>query len=354
MKKDYYDILWIEKNASPDEIKKAYRKKAMDSHPDRHDGNHEKENEFKVINEAYAVLSDPDKKNRYDRYGSADENSFGGMGGFDFGNINVEDIFSSVFGNMWGFSSRSGQQKEHGADIQCEIHLTFSESYSGVKKELKFDKITHCDTCRWLGTKDGKEPSKCGTCHGSGYVSRTVKSIFWLMQQTLACEECRWEWVIIEHKCSECRGSWTKMTHSIQTFDIPAGIDEGMTLKLSWEWNITKHWNGDLYITCHVDQHQEILRRNGNNIFTTLHISPAEATLGVTKKIKFPLIGERQVTIAPATQHGKKILLTNDGMPLLGKKWRGDLVITFEITIPGKISKWERKLYEELLDLENN
>lgn len=356
MSKDYYSILWVERNASPEEIKKAYRKKAMESHPDRHGWDKAKEDEFKAINEAYAVLSDAQKKARYDQFGSAEGGNFGwGFGGFDFGDINVEDIFSSVFGNMGGFGGGRRQARDEGGeDIQKEIHISFAESFAGVKKEIHFDKMVRCDACHGHGTKDGKEPKKCPTCHGSGHVTRATRSIFGLMQQTVVCDECHGEWVKIEEPCQECHGKRRIKKKVEQAVDIPAGIDDGMTLRITGEWHAGKHSAGDLYISCRVDQTYEHLLREGNNILTTLRISPAEAVLGVNKKIKFPLIGEREVRIAAWTQHGKKIQISWDGMPLIGKKWRGDLIITLEILIPGKITKEEKKLYSELLAHESD
>ena len=352
MNKDYYSILWVDRGASADEIKKAYRKKAMESHPDRHGWDKEKEEEFKSINEAYAVLSDTQKKARYDQFGSAEWNAgFGGMGGFDFGDINVEDIFSSVFGNMGGFGgSRQSRRDEGWEDIQKEIHITFAESYTGVKKEIHFDKMVNCESCHGHGTKDGKEAKKCPTCHGSGYVSRATRSIFGMMQQTLVCDNCGGAGVIIEHPCHTCGGKKRVKKKTEQSIEIPAGIDDGMTLRINGEWHAGKHTSGDLYISCHVDQAHENLVRQGNNIHTILHISPAEAVLGINKKIKFPLLWEREIRIASGTQHGKKIQISGDGMPLIGKKWRGDLIITLEILIPGKISKEDKKLYEKILE----
>ena len=356
MSKDYYSILWVERNASPEEIKKAYRKKAMESHPDRHGWDKAKEDEFKAINEAYAVLSDAQKKARYDQFGSAEGGNFGwGFGGFDFGDINVEDIFSSVFGNMGGFGGGRRQTRDEGGeDIQKEVHISFAESFSGVKKEIHFDKMVHCDTCHGHGTKDGKEPKKCATCHGSGYVTRATRSIFGVMQQTVVCDECSGTWTKIDDPCKECHGKRRIKKKIEQTVDIPAGIDDGMTLRMTGEWHAGKHNAGDLYITCHVAQSHENLVREGNNILTVLHISPAEATIGVQKKIKFPLIWEREIRISAGTQHGKKIQISGDGMPLIGKKWRWDLIITLEILIPGKLSKEQNKLYTELLEIEEN
>ncbi len=357
MSKDYYSILWVERNASAEEIKKAYRKKAMESHPDRHGWDKAKEEEFKAINEAYAVLSDAQKKARYDQFGSADGGNFwwGGFGGFDFGDINVEDIFSSVFGNMGGFGgTRRTRRDEIGEDIQKEVHITFSESFSGVKKEIHFDKMVHCEACSGHGTKDGKEPKKCPTCHGSGHVTRATRSIFGVMQQTVVCDECHGEGVKIESPCKECHGKRRIKKKVEQIVEIPAGIDNGMTLRMTGEGNAGKHNAWDLYITCHVDQSYENLIRDESNILTVLRISPAEAVLGIHKKIKFPLIGEREIRIAAGTQHGKKIQLSGDGMPILGKKWRGDLVITLEILVPGKISKDEKHLYTQLLEIEQN
>ncbi len=350
MKKDYYSILWLERNASADDIKKAYRKKAMDSHPDRHEWSKEKEEEFKIINEAYAVLSDAEKKSRYDRFGSAENTGFSNMGGFDFWDIDVESIFSSVFWNMGGFwNSRSTRNKDYGTDIQEDIHISFAESYSGIKKILEIKKTILCTHCNGFGTKDGKEPKKCSTCHGSGAVTKTKNSIFGMIQQSVICDDCKWAGHIIEHPCKECAGNGKKSIKSEQSFEIPAGIDDGMTLKLSSEGNMWKLSTGDLYITCHVEQSFENMYRNWNNIATSMYISPAEAVIGTEKKIKFPIIGERLIKVASGTQHGKKIVFSNEGMPVLWKKWRGDLVITIGILIPGKVSSEQKKLYEALL-----
>lgn len=357
MTKKYYDILGIDKNASADDIKKAYRKKAMESHPDRHGWDKGKEDEFKSINEAYAVLSDGQKKARYDQFGSAEwgNSGFGGMGGFDFGDINVEDIFSSVFWNMWGFwGNRRQRHDEGGEDIQKEVHLTFSESYSGVKKAIHFDKMINCEKCHGHGTKDGKEPKKCSTCHGKGHVTQATRSIFGMMQQTVVCGECSWAGTIIDDPCSECGGKRRIKKKIEQIVDIPAGIDDGMTLRLNGEGHSWKNFSGDLYISCRVDQSYENLYRQWDTIFTTLLISPSEAVLGITKKVRFPLIWEREIKVGNGTQHGKKIQISGDGMPQIGKKWRGDFVITIDILIPGKISKEEKKLYEQILSIEKN
>lgn len=174
------------------------------------------------------------------------------------------------------------------------------------------------------------------------------------MQQTVVCDECHGEWTIIEHPCKECNGKRRLKKKIEQTVEIPAGIDDGMTLRMTGEWHSGKHGSGDLYVTCHVNQSHENLIREGNNIFTVLNISPAEAVLWINKKVKFSLIGEREVRIAAGTQHGKKIQISGDGMPIIGKKWRGDLVIKLEILIPGKISKEEKELYNELLKKEQD
>lgn len=354
MSKDYYSILWIDRNASAEDIKKAYRKKAMEHHPDRHGWDKWKEDEFKTINEAYAVLSDAQKKARYDQFGSADGGGgFGGMGGFDFWDINVEDIFGSVFGNMGGFGRQQrAQRDEGGEDIQYDIRITFAESFSGVKKEISFDRMTQCKTCHGHGTKDGKEPKTCTGCRGSGYVTKATRSIFGMMQQTVVCAECHGEGKIIEHACSECHGKRRVKTKVTQTVEIPAGIDDGMTIRINGEWHTGKHGNGDLYVVCQVEQSQEILIRREQNLYSTIRISPAEAVLGINKKVKFPILWEREIRIAAGTQHGKKIQLTSEGMPIIGKKGHGDLIITIEILVPAKISKAEKALYEEILKLE--
>lgn len=356
MNPDYYAILWISKDATTEEIKKAYRKMAMEHHPDRHGWDTTKEDDFKKINEAYAVLSDPQKKSRYDQYGSAEGRGgggFGGMGGFDFGDINVEDIFGSVFGNMWGFWQNQRAKKEDGwEDIEVAIKITFAESFSGIKKDISFDRMEFCETCHGNGTKDGKEPKVCPSCRGSGHTTKSTRSIFGMMQQTVICSECRWTGTIIEHPCSECSGKRRVRNKITQTIEIPAGIDDGMTIRMNGEWHAGKHWSGDLYIICQVEQSHDVLIRRESNLYTTVNISPAEAVLGVTKKIKYPILWERQIRIAAWTQHGKKIQLTQEWMPIIGKKWHGDLIITIDILVPHKITKAEKSLYEEIISLE--
>lgn len=353
MSKDYYSVLWIERNASAEEIKKAYRKKAMDHHPDRHGGDKGKEDEFKTINEAYAVLSDSSKKSRYDQFWSAGGGGFGGMGGFDFGDINVEDIFSSVFGTMGGFGRQQQTRRdESGEDIQYDLKITFAESFSGVKKEISFDRMTNCEVCHGHGTKDGKEPKTCTQCRWSGYVTKATRSIFGIMQQTVVCDACHGEWSIIEHPCPECHGKRRIKQKVSQRVEVPAGIDDGMTIRMNNEGHAGKHTSGDLYIVCHVEQSQDNLVRRGNDLSSTIKISPAEAVLWVNKKVRFPLLGEREIRVAAGTQHGKKIQLTSEWMPIIGKKWHGDLIITLEILIPGKISRAEKALYEDIKKIE--
>lgn len=353
MSKDYYAILWIERSASADEIKKAYRKKAMEHHPDRHGGDTEQEKHFKEVNEAYAVLSDPTKKSRYDQFGSAEWGNFGGFGGFDFGDINVEDIFSSVFGNM-GFGGTRTQRRTENLDISIDVSLTFEESFKGVKKEIVFDRMVVCDTCHGHGTKDGVMPKDCQTCRGSGRITQATRSIFGVMQQVVVCPECQGEWSIIQDRCTQCAGHKRIRQDFKTSVEIPAGIDDGMTIRVtgeghSWLWSSL---SGDLYVVCHVEQSLEKLNRREHTIFTTVHISPAEAALWISKKIRFPLIGERNIKISPGTQHAKKIVLSGDWMPIIGKKWHGDLIITFEVIIPAKMSRAEKKLYEELLKIQ--
>ena len=210
-----------------------------------------------------------------------------------------------------------------------------------------------CENCKWHGTKDGEKPKTCTKCQGSGYVNRATRSIFGVIQQTVACDECRGVGVIIEKPCSECHGKMRIKKKVTQSVDIPPGIDNEMTLRISGEWHTGLRGNkaGDLYVICRVDQSYENLVRQGVNIFTTVKISPPEAVLGTTKKIRFSIIGERELKIGAGTPHGKKIQLTWDGMHAIGKKSRWDLIITLEILVPGKLSKTEKELYEKLAEI---
>jgi molecular chaperone DnaJ len=248
----------------------------------------------------------------------------------------------------WFGRQQQTRRDESGEDIQYDLKITFAESFSGIKKDISFDRMTNCETCDGHGTKDGKEPKTCTQCRWSGYVTKATRSIFGMMQQTVICVECHGEWSIIEHPCSECHGKRRIKKKVSQIVEIPAGIDDGMTIRMNNEGHAGKHNNGDLYIVCHVEQSQDGLLRRGNDLHSTVKISPAEAVLWVNKKVRFPLLGEREIRIAAGTQHGKKIQLTSEWMPIIGKKWHGDLIITLVILIPEKISKAEKILYESI------
>lgn len=350
---NYYDTLGISKDANGEEIKKAYRKKAMESHPDRHGGDKEKEAQFKKINEAYQTLSDPQKKAHYDRFWTSEWmwwfpwQWFGGQG-FDM-NFDISDIFESFFN--WGFGGwQKGKKKaESWEDIELAIKLDFSEAILWVKKKVSYEKMAICDECSWSWAKKWTTIKTCNFCHWGWYVKRRTQSFFWAIEQTVVCENCHWTGEIIEEKCLKCHWSRRIRARIEKEIDVPAWIDDGMTLKLKWEWSEwiwSKSW--DLYIIFRVPQKFEWLRRDGNNLSYDLVIDPVEAILWSKRKIKFPILWERIIEIKPWAQSSDILKFRWDWVKDVSRDLKWDLFIKIEIKIPTNLSKKERELYEQI------
>ena len=356
MSKEYYIILWVVETATPDEIKKAYRKKAMEVHPDRHGGDKQKEAEFKKLNEAYEVLSDSQKKAHYDRHGTMDSHGQGGFGGFGWGFQwgfdagDLGDIFSSFFGGgMGGWGGRSRTRADVGEDIEMRLRISLEDAILGVSRKIEFDRSTTCHHCsgKWWKTE------KCHTCHGQGQVRERVQTVFGVMEQARACGTCHGKWEKILEKCSYCHATGKIREKIEKTIEIPKGIENGMTIKLRGEWNKWNDGSGDLYITFTVPENEGGLKREWADLHYSVRISPAEAVLGTERTIDLPILGKRTLDIKAGTQHGLVITFSGEGMERLDRKWStGNLRIHIEVDIPTKMSGDQRRLYEALLQSE--
>ncbi|MFP5041855.1 molecular chaperone DnaJ [Parasediminibacterium sp. JCM 36343] len=355
MKRDYYEILGVSKSASADEIKKAYRKVAMQFHPDRNPGDKAAEDKFKEAAEAYEVLSDADKKAKYDRFG---HQAFGpGMGGGGRGATNMDDIFSQ-FGDIFGDSifggggrSRGGGGRprgQRGSNLRIKMKLTFEEIANGVSKNVKVKKNVVCTTCSGSGAKDKNSVQTCHTCHGSGQVTRVSNTFLGQMQTVTACPTCNGEGQTITAKCGACRGEGRVYGEETISIDIPAGVQEGMQLSMSGKGNAGERGgaNGDLIIQIEEEQHAE-LHRDGLNIAYDLYISFPDAAFGTN--IEVPTIdGRAKIKIPAGTQSGKIFRLKGKGFPEVQGYSRGDQLVYVNVWTPQDLNSEEKSLLEKL------
>ncbi len=352
MPKEYYSILWIDDDATADEIKKAYRKKAMEVHPDRHGGDKTKEAEFKKLNEAYSVLSDPGKKSNYDQFGNAD--GMGGMwwgfGGFGwwFDASDLGDIFSSFFG--WSGGRGGGRKRaDIGEDIEIAMTISLEDAIRGNTRKVEFKRRTSCADCHG---KWGKTTT-CDTCRGSGRVRERMQTVFGIMEQERVCNTCSGTGEKITEKCRTCHGK--KYNDSIikKDIEIPGGIEDGMSVKMRGEGHGWGDGNGDLYITFTVPSREGWLTREGHTLHYDMKLSPAEATLGCEKIIEIPIIGKKAIEVKHATQWSDTQKFAGEWVSRLDRKWaKWDLIIHYIIDIPIKLSSDERKLYSALLEIQ--
>ena len=358
-KRDYYEVLGVEKNANADEIKKAYRKAAIKYHPDKNPGDKEAEEKFKEAAEAYDVLSNPDKRARYDQFGHAGMGgAASGAGGFGggFGGFSMEDIFSQfgdIFGGHFGGGFRSsggGRTVNRGSDLRIKVRLTLQEIAEGVTKKLKINKTIACDACGGTGAKDSSSYTTCSTCNGSGYVVTMQNSFFGRMQMQSVCPTCGGEGKVITEKCSKCGGEGTTRGQEVVEIKIPAGVGEGMVLTVSGKGNAARHGgvNGDLQVLIEEEPHPELLR-DGNDLIHNLNITVTTALLGGT--VEVPTVdGRAKIKIAPGTHAGKVLRLGGKGLPDVNGYGRGDELVVVDITIPDRLTKEERKLVEQLAE----
>ncbi len=358
-KRDYYEILGVTKGASPDEIKKAYRKIALKYHPDRNPDNKEAEEKFKEAAEAYEVLSDDDKKARYDRYGHAGINQ-GAGGGF----TNMEDIFEQ-FGDIFGGSGspfesffgggnrRSGSSGQRGSNLRIKVSLTLEEIAKGVTKKIKVKKQKACTTCNGSGAKDSSSIKTCGTCGGGGYVRQVRSTFMGQMQTTTACPTCSGAGKTVTAKCGSCRGEGREYAEELVDIEIPAGVAEGMQLSMRGKGNAGKSGGsaGDLLIVIEEKEDDRFIR-DGNNIIYDLFMNFADAALGTSVEVP-TLSGTVKIKVPAGTQAGKIFRLKNKGLPEVQAYRTGDQLININIWTPKELNSEERALLEKLKDMPN-
>jgi molecular chaperone DnaJ len=370
-KRDYYEVLGVNKSSTPDEIKSAYRKAALKWHPDKWvNGTDEEkktaEEKFKEASEAYSVLSDPDKKARYDRYGfSGMDGGSAGAGGFGgFGDFDLNDILNSVFGRGFDFggfssfggfgggSSRGGSIKQRGSNIRVKVKLNLQEIAHGVKKKIKVTKYVACTHCHGSGSEDGSTET-CPTCHGRGQVVQTVNSFFGQMQTQSVCPTCNGTGKVIKKKCTHCGGEGIMKGDEVIEIDIPAGVSQDMQLTVRGKGNAGPHngVNGDLYVLIEEEPHPDF-ERNENDLIYNLFITIPEAILGTQAEV--PTVdGKVRVKIAPGTQSGKVLRLRGKGLPILNGYGSGDMLVNVNVWVPKKVNKEEEKLLQQLAQSDN-
>jgi len=353
-KRDYYEVLEVTKTASYEEIKKAYRKKAIQYHPDKNPGDKAAEEKFKEAAEAYEVLGNEDKRRRYDQFGHA---GVGGFSGGDFGGgMTMDDIFSQfgeIFGGHFGFggfsNGRSSQQRvNRGTDLRVKVKLSLKEIATGVEKKIKVKKYVTCKHCQGTGAEDAKSYSTCSACRGSGYVTRTMSTILGQMQTTTVCSACGGEGKTITKKCSHCNGEGIVRDDDVINLNIPAGVAEGMQLSLSGKGNAARRGgiNGDLLVVVEEEPHPELIR-DQNDIIYNLLLSFPVAAMGGTVEIP-TLEGKAKIKIEQGTQPGKVLRLRNKGLPSLNSYGTGDLLINIAVYVPESLSKEQKEALENM------
>lgn len=361
-KRDFYEILGVSKSASADEIKKAYRKKAIEYHPDKNPGDKSAEEKFKEAAEAYEVLSDQQKRQRYDQFGHAGVNGAAGGGGFGGGGMSMDDIFShfgDIFGGHFGFGgfggggSRGGSRVRKGSDLRVKVKLNLSEIATGVEKKIKVKKYVSCQHCNGSGAEHGSDSTTCTTCHGSGRVTRVQNTILGQMQTQSECPTCHGEGKVIREKCKYCAGEGIVREDEVININIPAGVMEGMQLSMSGKGNAARRGgvNGDLLVLIEEEKHPQLIR-DENDLIYNLLITVPQATLG--DAVEVPTVdGKVKVTIAAGTQPGKVLRLRGKGLPSVNRYGTGDLLINIGVYIPESLNKEEKNLMEKLSKSEN-
>nr|MBP7471683.1 molecular chaperone DnaJ [Prevotella sp.] len=366
-KRDYYEVLGLSKNASEDEIKKAYRKLAIKYHPDRNPGNKEAEEKFKEAAEAYDVLHDSQKRQQYDQFGF--DGPQGGFGGFEGGaGMDMNDIFSmfgDIFGGHSGFSGgfggfggggRSQHQQYRGADLRLTVRLTLEEIATGVTKKFKVKKDIICQHCHGTGAKDGAQPQTCPTCHGTGATVKTVRTMLGMMQTQAPCPTCHGEGTIIRDKCPDCNGEGIVKGEEVIEINIPAGVAEGMVVNVPNKGNAGRHngVNGDIQVIIKEEQ-SDVFERDGQNLYYNLILDLPTAILG--GDVDIPTINGSKINlkIEPGTQPGKQVRLRGKGLPAVQGygHGNGDIIVNITVYIPKTLTKEEKEAVEVFRNSEN-
>lgn len=365
-KRDYYEVLGIDKTASEDDIKKAYRKIAIKYHPDRNPGDKQAEEKFKEAAEAYNVLHDPQKRQQYDQFGFNGPMDGSGFGGFGGASMNMDDIFSMFgdifggragFGGFGGFGSRGGRTQQHrGSDLRLKVRLTLEEINQGVTKKFKVRKDTACTHCHGTGAEEGSSRETCPTCHGAGVITHTTQSILGMMQTQGICPTCQGEGQIIKNKCHECGGTGVTKGEELVEINIPAGVAEGMVVNVPGKGNAGFRGGipGDIQVLIEEEDHSTFVR-DGNDLIYNLLLDFPTAALG--GEIDVPTIDGKslKVKIDSGTQPGKTMRLRGKGLPAVQGygSGRGDLVVNISVYVPKTLSREERKAIETFKDSDN-
>jgi len=368
MKRDYYEILGVEKNASAEELKKAYRKKAMEYHPDRNPDNKEAEEKFKEAAEAYDVLSTPEKRARYDQFGHAGMGGASGGGGYsvDFDLNTIFERFGDLFGGHFsgGFSDfvsgfggggrrQQRQPVRKGTNLRVKVKLTLEEIANHTEKKLKIQKQIACKQCNGKGTVNSTDVVTCPQCSGSGHVIHQQRSMFGIMQQAVICDRCNGEGTIINNPCSTCHGTGTVKGDEVVTISIPAGVQDGMQLSMREKGNAAQRGgiNGDLIVAIEEVPH-ETFEREGNNLYLNYYISFPQAALGGSVDIP-TLDGKARIKLAAGTQGGQVLRLQGKGLPEMNSHRKGDLIVNMNVWTPKTLSREEREAVEKFLTSDN-
>lgn len=352
-KRDYYEILNLDRSANTDAIKRAYRKMAMKYHPDRNPDDHEAEEKFKEAAEAYEVLSNSDKRQRYDQFG---HDGLRGTSGHDFSHMDAGDIFSmfdDIFGGMFGGGGRGrggGARARRGASLETVIDLELADVNNGVERDIEFTRLDHCPECGGTGGKPGTEPVSCVTCGGVGQVARSGG----IFQMVTACPACQGAGKSYSEKCGECTGSGRTPKSRLINVKIPPGIHDGQAVRIPGEGEPGDNGGprGDLHVVVRVKQHK-IFRRNDDDLILEMHISFTQASLGATVEVP-TLDGSEELTIKPGTQHGTTFKLSGKGLPNLRSGRRGNIIVVAIIEIPKKLSSRQEELLREFADTEDH
>ncbi len=348
-KRDYYEVLGVQKNASDDEIKKAFRVLAKKYHPDMHPGDKEAEAKFKEAQEAYAVLSDADKRRQYDQFGHAAFEGGMGGGGFDFSGMDMSDIFGDIFGDFFGGRRSSNSNgPRRGANLRAGVHITFEEACFGCEKELELTLKDECPTCHGSGARPGSNPETCTKCGGKGKVVYSTQSFFGTMQNVSSCPDCKGSGKIVRDKCPDCRGTGYISSRKRISVSIPPGIDNGQSVRIrdKGEPGVNGGPRGDLLVEVAVKNHP-IFQRRDMDIFSTAPISYAQAALGGEIRIN-TVDGEVLYEVKPGTQTDSRIRLKGKGVPSLrNKNVRGDHYVTLIVQVPTGLGDKAKQLLRE-------
>ncbi|MCX6333968.1 MAG: molecular chaperone DnaJ [Bacteroidia bacterium] len=353
-KRDFYEVLGVSKNDTKDEIKKAYRKQALKYHPDKNPGDKKAEENFKEAAEAYEVLSNDEKKARYDRFGHAGMS--GASGGFSGGGMTMDDIFSSfgdifgdAFGGFGGFgnSRRSSRRVNKGTNLRVKVKLSLNEIANGAEKKIKVTKYDTCAACGGTGAADSNSISSCATCHGSGHVTRLTNTILGQMQTSSVCPACGGEGKTITRKCPSCYGEGVVQKEDIIKINIPAGVGKGMQMTVNGKGNAPRRGgvNGDLLVVIDEEEHPDLIRE-GNDLIYNLFISIPDAVLGT--HVEVPTVDNNvKIKIEPGTQPGKILRLRGKGLPEVNGYGHGDLLVNVNVWIPRNLNREEIKIIEK-------